>query len=121
MRPVYRPAHVAIATLLGGPFAGGLLLALTLHRTGSAGAAWASALSGGALALAAVTVGERLGLPYGLLPAALAVAAGGLSVPVVGARSRDAIEGGAADGSLFGAGTAVLLGIAGMMAWAAAT
>jgi len=120
-RPLYAPAHVAIATLLGGPFAGGLLVSLTLDRLGRRTTAVTVALVSLALALAAVTVGEALEAPYGTLPLVWALLIGGATWVALGSAVRQAEEDGTQVGSLYGLGVSVLLGIAVMMAWAAAT
>jgi VIT1/CCC1 family predicted Fe2+/Mn2+ transporter len=120
-RPVYGTRDIAIATLLGGPFAGGLLVALTLQRLHKPAAAVAVLLGGLALALLTVSLGERLQAPYGVLPALTTVVLAALAHVALGPTIRRAESEGTPVGSLYGMGVASLMGIAVMMAWAAAT
>jgi len=119
--PVYRTIYVVIATLLGGGFAGGILMALNVQRTrpGASARALLWGLGGLGVALAGGAVGHLVDLPYGALPVLTAALLAVVHQVALASDVAGAREQGAPDGSAVGLGTVCLLGGAQSLAWAA--
>jgi hypothetical protein len=66
---LHHPGHATLATFLGSPLAGSIILALNYHRLGRAGAAWLSLLFGLLSTVGLMTLGFLLPEGVTLLPA----------------------------------------------------
>jgi len=121
--PVYPTTHVVLATVLGGAFAGSLLVAMTAVRVERLSPAAGGALGalGLGLAMAMGLVGDALALPYGVTPVVAAAGIGAGHQLWLALRVAAAVDDGAPEGSVVGLGTTVLVGAAQSMAWAAIT
>lgn len=98
---LYSIGQITGATFLGGPFAGGVLLALNYRALAQPAKAW-KALAGGAAAMAVLVALIAVlpeGVPNGVIPVAYTIAMGGVAQHLQGALITQHLGAGGPKGS----------------------